>query len=178
MRDSCQTSVCEKLNTLLYPRSSPVCIQAKLPSIPLHVERRRHSRGQWRSMRSHLGLESMDIVHSPSDSSAEQGPTQDSTNANNRIFYKSCILQFHDLVDGQPVGNLSVMSRFIKVIYELQLPKPKTSTTCSVGQVLVFLQDRGPFENLSLQDVSLQYKLAKLVTVCNVVSFNFGSSCA
>ena len=70
--------------------------------------------------------------------------------------YKSCISQFHDLVEGQPVRSPPVMSRFMKGIFELQPPKPKTSTTWSVGQVVAFLQDMDPFENLSLQDLSLK----------------------
>ena len=84
-------------------------------------------------------------------------------------IYKSCISRFYGLVEGQPVRSLPVMSRFMKGIFELQPPKPKTKTTWSVGQIVVFRQDMNPFGNLSLQDVSL--KLAML-------SFNFGSSCA
>ena len=78
-------------------------------------------------------------------------------------IYKSCISRFHGLVEGQPVRSLPVMSRFMKGIFELQPPKPKTKTTWSVGQTVVFRQDMNPFGNLSLQDVSL--KLAMLLAL-------------
>ena len=290
--DSCQTSVCENSNTLLHPRSRPVRIQAKSPSTNVCGTSPRPGGNGDRCV--HLGLEQMDIVHSPSDSSIEQGPTQNSSRQSNGFtnstgmggtavvpvtvghvgrlssqtsditednlpsvrpdsgspivedvssdcmasfrrqmqttgfsetvcnilfaswrtstakryagpwkiwvswcgerqkcpfsatvndimeflafqfqqrhlayrtigVYKSCISQFHDLVEGQPVGSLPVMSRFMKGIFELQPPKPKTSTTWSVGQVLAFLQDMDPFENLSLQDLSL--KLAMLLAL-------------
>ena len=77
--------------------------------------------------------------------------------------YKPCISQFHDLVEGQPVGSLPIILQFMKGIFELQPPKLKTSTALSVGQVLAFLQDMDPFENFSLQDLSL--KLAMLLAL-------------
>jgi len=61
------------------------------------------------------------------------------------------------------VGSLPVMSRFMKGIFELEPPKPKSSTTWSVGQVIVFLRDMDPFETLSLRDLSL--KLAMLLAL-------------
>ena len=286
--DSCQTSVCENSNTLLHPRSRPVRIPAKSPSTNVCGTSPRPGDNGDRCF--HLGLEQMDIVHSPSDSSVEQGPTQDSPRQSNGFtnstgmggtavvpvtvghvgrlssqtsditednlpsvrpdrgspivedvssdcmasfrrrmqttgisetvcnillaawrtstakryagpwkiwvswcgerqkclvsatvndimdflafqfqqrhlayrtigVYKTCISQFHDLVEGQPVRSPPVMSRFMKGIFELQPPKPKTSTTWStwsVGQVVAFLQDMDPFENLSLQDLSLK----------------------
>ena len=74
-----------------------------------------------------------------------------------------CSFMTLSLVEGQPVGSLPVRSQFMKKIFDLQPPKPKTSTTWSVGQVLAFLQDMDPFENLSLQDLSL--KLAMLLAL-------------
>lgn len=63
------------------------------------------------------------------------------------------------------VGSLPVMSRFMTGIFELQSPKPKTSTTWSVGRVIGFLQDMDPFEHLSLQDWTL--KLAMLLALAS-----------
>ena len=77
--------------------------------------------------------------------------------------YKSCISQFHHLVDGQPIGNMPIISRYMKGIFELQPPKPKTSSTWSVGNVVNFLQEMGSVEILSLQDLSL--KLAMLLAL-------------
>ena len=51
----------------------------------------------------------------------------------------------------------------MKGIFELQPPKPKTSSTWSVGNVVNFLQEMGSVEILSLQDLSL--KLAMLLAL-------------
>ena len=48
-------------------------------------------------------------------------------------------------------------------IFELQPPKSKTSTTGSVGQVIIFLHDMDPLGKLSLKDLSL--KLAMLLAL-------------
>lgn len=77
--------------------------------------------------------------------------------------YKSCISQFHDLIDGQSIGNLPIVSRFMKGIFELRPPNPKNTTTWSVGRVVGSLQEMGPVERLSLQDLSL--KLAMLLAL-------------
>ena len=77
--------------------------------------------------------------------------------------YKSCISQFHDLIDGKSVGSLPVVSRFMKGIFELQPPKPKIPTTWPVDKVIVFLQDLSSVEQLSLPDLSL--KLAMLLAL-------------
>ena len=51
----------------------------------------------------------------------------------------------------------------MKGIFELQPPKLKVSTTWSVGTVVGYLQEMGPIESLSLQDLSL--KLAMLLAL-------------
>ena len=79
--DFCETSACENLNTLLHPRSRPVCVQAKSSSSLVCGTSPRPGGNGDRCV--HLGLESMDIVHSPSDSSVEQGPTQNSSRQSN-----------------------------------------------------------------------------------------------
>ena len=77
--------------------------------------------------------------------------------------YRSCVSQFHDLIDGHPVGDTPIILRFVKGISELQAPKPKVSTTWSVDKVVGFLQEVGPIESLSLHDLSL--KLAMLLAL-------------
>ena len=76
---------------------------------------------------------------------------------------RSCTSQFHDLDDVHPVGDIPIILSFVKGISELQPSKPKVSTTCSVGKVVDFLQEIGPIEGLSLQDLSL--KLAMLLAL-------------
>ena len=78
-------------------------------------------------------------------------------------MYRSCISQFHDLVDGHPVEDMPIILRYVKEISELQLPKPKVSPTWSVGKEVDILQEIGPIESLSLQDHSL--KLAMLLAL-------------
>ena len=78
---SCQTSVCEISNTLLHPRSRPVRIQAKSASTIVCGTSPRPGGNGDRCV--HLGLEQMDIVHSSSDSSVEQGPSQNSSRQSN-----------------------------------------------------------------------------------------------
>ena len=79
--DSCQTSVYENSNMLLHTRSRPVRIQAKSPSTNVCGTSPRPRGNGDRCV--HLGLEQMDIIHSPSNSSIEQGPTQNSSRQSN-----------------------------------------------------------------------------------------------
>ena len=37
--------------------------------------------------------------------------------------YKACISQLHDPIEGQQVGNLPLVSRFMKGIFELRTPE-------------------------------------------------------
>lgn len=75
--DSCQTSVCKNTNTLLHPRSRPICIQTEPPS-PIVCYTSPKSRGN--SNRCvHFGLESVDIAHTPTTGSFEQNTTKGSS---------------------------------------------------------------------------------------------------
>ena len=58
---------------------------------------------------------------------------------------------------------MPIILRFVKGISELQSPKPNISTTWFVGKVVDVLQEIGPIESLSLQDLSL--KLAMLLAL-------------
>ena len=51
----------------------------------------------------------------------------------------------------------------MKGIFELRPPNPKITTNWSVGRIVVFVQEMGPVERLSLQDLSL--KLAVLLAL-------------
>ena len=46
--------------------------------------------------------------------------------------YKACISQLHDPIEGRQVGNLPLVSRFMKGIFELRPPQPKL---CSIWPV-------------------------------------------
>ena len=70
--------------------------------------------------------------------------------------YKSCISQLHDPIDGQPLGTLPLLSRFMKGVFELRPPTPKICVTWSVGTLLEHLKNMEPNENLSLKELTLK----------------------
>jgi hypothetical protein len=70
--------------------------------------------------------------------------------------YKTCISQMHDPVDGQQVGSLPLVSRFMKGIFQLRPPRPRYCSTWSVGLVLQKLSKMELLEELSLKDLTLK----------------------
>ena len=69
--------------------------------------------------------------------------------------YKACISQLHDPIEGQQVGNLPLVSRFMKDIFELRTTKPRLCSTWSVEKVLWHFASLEPLAILSLKDLAL-----------------------
>ena len=63
--------------------------------------------------------------------------------------YKACISQLHDPIEGRQLGNLPLVSRFMKGIFELRPPQPKLCSIWPVSKVLL----------------------------CNITGINFGCTC-
>ena len=66
--------------------------------------------------------------------------------------YMACISQLHDLIEGQQVGNLPLVSRFMKGIFELRTPEPRL---CSSLELLA---------SLSLKDLCLKLTILLALT--------------
>ena len=79
--------------------------------------------------------------------------------------YKACISQIHNPVEGQQLGNLPIVSRFMKGVFQLKPAVPKTCSTWSVGPVLQYLSSLEPLEKLSIKDLTL--KLTMLVALAS-----------
>ena len=79
--------------------------------------------------------------------------------------YKACISQIHNPVEGQQLGNLPIVSRFMKGVFQLKPAAPKTCSTWSVGPVLQYLSSLEPLEKLSIKDLTL--KLTMLVALAS-----------
>ena len=79
--------------------------------------------------------------------------------------YKACFSQIHNAVEGQQLGNLSIVSRFMKGVFQLKPAVPKTCSTWSVGPVLQYLSSLEPLEKLSIKD--LTFKLTMLVALAS-----------
>ena len=77
--------------------------------------------------------------------------------------YKACISQIHNPIEGQQLGNLPIISRFMKGVFQLKPTVPKTCSTWSVKPVLQYLSSLEPIEKLSLKELTL--KLTMLVAL-------------
>ena len=69
----------------------------------------------------------------------------------------------HDPIEGQQVGNLLV-SRFMKGIFELRIPEPKSCSTWSVEKVLRHFNSLEPLASLSLKDLGLKLTILLALT--------------
>ena len=77
--------------------------------------------------------------------------------------YRSAISQTH-LVDSVPLGELPIVSKFMKGVLRSKPPKPKYCSSWSVAKVLEFLRSQEPLEKLSLK-LLLKFKLIVLLAV-------------
>ena len=68
--------------------------------------------------------------------------------------YKSTISQTHDPVGSVSLGELPIVSRFMKGVFRLNPPQPKLCTTWKVQVALEHLKRQRPTEELSLQELS------------------------
>ena len=77
--------------------------------------------------------------------------------------YKSAISQGHLLVGETRLGELPVVSRFMKGIFRMKPPTPRLSSTWDVKRLLEFLATLDPLSGLTLKLLSL--KLAALLAL-------------
>lgn len=77
--------------------------------------------------------------------------------------YRSAISSAHTLVDGAPIGQHHLVSRFFKGILTLRPPRPKYMVTWSVVTVLNFIKSLPDNRRLSLKQLTL--KLAMLLAL-------------
>ena len=77
--------------------------------------------------------------------------------------YKSAISQGHLLVGHTRLGDLPVVSRFMKGIFRMKLPTPRLSSTWNVKGLVEFLATLDPPCDLTLKMLSL--KLAALLAL-------------
>ena len=77
--------------------------------------------------------------------------------------YKSAISQGHLPVGQTKLGDLPVVSRFMKGIFRMKPPAPRLSTTWDVKRLLEFLSTLDPRAGLTLKMLSL--KLAALLAL-------------
>lgn len=78
-------------------------------------------------------------------------------------IYKSAISQAHIPVEGSLLGELPVVSRFMKGVFRMKPPKPRLSSTWEVQRLLQFLSTLHPLSSLKLKQLSL--KLAALLAL-------------
>ena len=78
--------------------------------------------------------------------------------------YKSCISQLHDPIEGQPLGTLPLLSRFMKGIFELRPPLPKICSTWSVGTLLEHIKNLPSNESLSLKELTFKTTILLALT--------------
>ena len=78
--------------------------------------------------------------------------------------YRSAISQIHDPIGTVSVGELPIVSRFMKGIFRLNPPKPKLCTTWPVRDVLSFIRTQKPVTGPSLKDLSWRLVLLLALT--------------
>ena len=78
--------------------------------------------------------------------------------------YKACISQLHDPIEGRQLGNLPLVPRFMKGIFELRPPQPKLCSIWPVSKVLLHFAGREPLEGLSLKDLTLKLTILLALT--------------
>ena len=78
-------------------------------------------------------------------------------------LYRRAISMTHAPVDGCVIGSHSIVSRFMKGIFQLRMPTPKYLMTWDVSVVLGYLKTLSPKNSLSLKQSTL--KLAMLMAL-------------
>ena len=68
--------------------------------------------------------------------------------------YKSAISQTHDPIGSVPLGELPIVSRFMKGVFRMNPPQPKLCTTWKVQVALDYLKRQRPVVELSLREIS------------------------
>ena len=77
--------------------------------------------------------------------------------------YKSAISAYHAGINGAPIGQHQLVKRLLTGVYNECPPKPKYTGTWDVQQVLNYIEELGP--NNELDDGTLTHKLAMLLAI-------------
>ena len=62
--------------------------------------------------------------------------------------YRSAISQTHDPIDSVPLGELPIVSKFMKGVFRAKPPKPKYCSSWNVAKVLDFLRNQEPLDKI------------------------------
>ncbi|CAB4033370.1 Gag-Pro-Pol poly [Paramuricea clavata] len=76
----------------------------------------------------------------------------------------SAISQTHDPIGALPLGELPIVTRFMKGVFRLNPPKPKLCSTWRVKDVLAHMQAQASVKDLGLKDLSLKLVLLLALT--------------
>lgn len=79
-------------------------------------------------------------------------------------MYRSAISQTHDPIGALPLGELPIVTRFMKGVFRLNPPKPKLCSTWRVKDVLAHMQAQASVKDLGLKDLSLKLVLLLALT--------------
>ena len=74
--------------------------------------------------------------------------------------YRSAVLQTHHPIDSVPLGELPIVSKFMKGIFRAKPPKPKY---CSSWYVADFLKNQEPHDKIPLKMIT--FKLTGLLAL-------------
>jgi hypothetical protein len=77
--------------------------------------------------------------------------------------YRSAISQTHDPIDSVPLGELPIVSKFMKGIFRAKPLKPKYCSSLNVAKVLDFLRNQEPLDKNPLK--MLTFKLTALLAL-------------
>jgi integrase len=77
--------------------------------------------------------------------------------------YRSAISQTHDSIDSVPLGELPIVSKFMKGVFRAKPPKPKYCSSWNVAKVLDFLRNQEPLDKIPLK--MLTFKLTALLAL-------------
>ena len=78
--------------------------------------------------------------------------------------YKSAISQVHDPVGQTTLGNLLIVSRFMKGIFRSTTPKPRLCSVWKVADALNWVSTLEPIERLSLREITQKLVLLLALT--------------
>ena len=82
----------------------------------------------------------------------------------NIAVYRSAISQTHDPIGSVALGELPVVSRFMKGVFKAKPPKPKYYSAWNVARVLDFLKDEEPPEKIPLKMLTLKLTVLLALT--------------
>ena len=77
--------------------------------------------------------------------------------------YRPAISQTHDPIDSVPLGELPIVSKFMKGIFRAKPPKPKYCSSWNVAKVLDFLRNQEPLDKNPVK--MLTFKLTSLLAL-------------